>query len=459
MPQVKFLKGRKKNLAAVPLDNGSIYFTSDERRLYVDTPTARLPVTGDIVAGKIFYALLPKSGWNIETKEQVIEVYLEDLSDTIADSALSNILTEETILFIGKAIYSDGQITDDLSNIICQSSNSTSITFKYIGDNLQDLLDKDIHVQIYSPNPKVTYQGESVDAPCSVYSLRETLDSFLWEYDEEKNQFIYNLPIEDINLTSSPYIVSSADNSLENTSEYARLSMSELWDDSEQTSYLIFTSNTRPSFNITIDITMFIASEQEWDILTLSGSTIGKENQTITITSQKLAKIPGDEQREFLVYCLENPEEFALISDIKYNDNDDDDYGTYTIYFNEPTTLKLNIKIMVQQLNNIANIYKNQVLTGGENKTGSKGWLYSKNFQGETFLEDKNYYIQSLPAASTSFRLKGKHPPLIYPSTTKAKDLTNFNKIIETKVYQGKILFYTEKLIEDDLLVTIIDFI
>lgn len=69
MPQVKFLKGRKKNLATVPLDNGAIYFTSDERRLYVDTPTARLPVTGDTIAGKIFYALLPKSGWKTETKE------------------------------------------------------------------------------------------------------------------------------------------------------------------------------------------------------------------------------------------------------------------------------------------------------------------------------------------------------------------------------------------------------
>ena len=79
MPQVKFLKGRKKNLANVPLDNGAIYFTSDERRLYVDTPTARLPVTGDIVAGKIFYALLPKSEWNTETKEQVIE-YIQNIN-------------------------------------------------------------------------------------------------------------------------------------------------------------------------------------------------------------------------------------------------------------------------------------------------------------------------------------------------------------------------------------------
>lgn len=455
MPQVKFLKGRKKNLAAVPLDNGSIYFTSDERRLYVDTPTARLPVTGDIVAGKIFYALLPKSGWNTETKEQVIEYYLDDLEDTTADSALSNILTEDTILFIGKAVYSDGEVTDALSNIICQSSNANSIIFKYLGDNLQeDLLDKDVHVQIYSPNPKVTYSGGAVSAPCSVYSLRETLDSFLWEYDEEKNQFIYNLPIEDINLTSSPYIVSSADNSLENTSEYARLSMSELWDDSEQTSYLIFTSNTRPSFNITIDITMFIASSLEWNILTLSGSTTTEGGYaTIKIENQELADISEGEQRELLVYCLENPDEFEQITDIKYND------GTYTIYFNKTTTLENNIKIMVQQLNNIANIYKAQVLTGGENKTGSKGWLYSKNFQGETFLEDKNYYIQSLPAASANFRLKGKHPPLIYPSTTNAKDLANFNKIIETKVYQGKILFYTEKLITDNLPVTIIDFI
>ena len=456
MPQVKFLKGRKKNLANVPLDNGAIYFTSDERRLYVDTPTARLPVTGDIVAGKIFYALLPKSGWNTETKEQVIKYYLDNLEDTTADSALSNILTTDTILFIGKAVYSDGEVTDALSNIICQSSNANSITFKYLGDNLQDLLDKDVHVQIYSPNPKVTYSSGAVSAPCSVYSLRETLDSFLWEYDSENSQFIYNLPIEDINLTSSPYIISSADNSLENISEYAGLTMDEEWDENEQISYLIFKSASRPSFNITIDITIFIASKEEWNILTLSKNTsTTPENgyPTMKITNQELANIPEGEQREFLVYCLDNPEEFAQISDIKY------DNGTYTISFNKSITLKADIKIMVQQLNNIANIYKNQILTGGENKTGSKGWLYSKNFQGETFLEDKNYYIQSLPAVSTSFRLKGKHPPLIYPSNTTSKNLANFNKIVETKIYQGKILFYTEKLITDDLAVTIVDFI
>lgn len=453
MPQVKFLKGRKKNLASVPLDNGAIYFTSDERRLYVDTPTARLPVTGDIVAGKIFYALLPKTGW-IE-KKQVIETYLDDLENTTANSALSNILTEETILFIGKAVYSDGEVTDALSNIICQSSNANSITFKYLGDDLGALSDKDVHVQIYSPNPKVTYSGGAVSAPCSVYSLRETLDSFLWEYDSKNNQFIYKLPIEDINLDSSPYIVSSADNSLENTSEYTGLTMDEEWNENEQTSYLIFKRAARPSFNITIDITIFIASEEEWDILTLSGDTTDTENgfPVMQIASQKLANIPNGEERELLVYCLDNFDEFSQISDIKYEN------GTYTIYFNQSTTLKAQITIMVQQLNNIANIYKNQILIGGENKTGSKGWLYSKNFQGETFLEDKNYYIQSLPAASGSFRLKGKHPPLIYPSNTTSKNLANFNKIVETKIYQGKILFYTEELITDDLAVTIVDFI
>ena len=347
MPQVKFLKGRKKNLANVPLDNGAIYFTSDERRLYVDTPTARLPVTGDVVAGKIFYALLSKTEWNTETKEQVITTYLDDLEDTTADSNLSNILTEETILFIGKAVYSDGEVTDALSNIICKSSSANSITFKYLGDDLtNELLNKNIHVQIYSPNPKVTYSGGAVSAPCSVYSLRETLDSFLWEYDNENSQFIYRLPIEDINLASSPYIVSSADNSLENTSEYAGLTMDEEWDENEQTSYLIFKSASRPSFNITIDITIFIASEQEWDILTLSGST-EIEYPIMKITNKELTGIPKGEQREFLVYCLDNPEEFAQISDIQYRD------GTYIIYFNQFTTLKSDITIMVQQLNNI----------------------------------------------------------------------------------------------------------
>ena len=46
----------------------------------------------------------------------------------------------------------------------------------------------------------------------------------------------------------------------------------------------------------TIDITIFIASELEWDILTLSGSTTTIDDYpTMKITNQELADIPEDE--------------------------------------------------------------------------------------------------------------------------------------------------------------------
>jgi hypothetical protein len=75
MAQVKFLKGKSQNLSKLPLDHGSVYFTTDDRKLYIDTAVARLPVAGD--SGRIFYIkidgkdLVSQEGWpkNIKTTE------------------------------------------------------------------------------------------------------------------------------------------------------------------------------------------------------------------------------------------------------------------------------------------------------------------------------------------------------------------------------------------------------
>lgn len=58
MNQVKFLKGKRSSLYTQPLAPGSIYFTEDERRLYIDTETNRIPIAGDSVSGKVFWVRL-----------------------------------------------------------------------------------------------------------------------------------------------------------------------------------------------------------------------------------------------------------------------------------------------------------------------------------------------------------------------------------------------------------------
>jgi hypothetical protein len=69
MSQIKFLKGKSTRLKDQTLDNGTIYFTPDTRRLYVDTAFARVPVAGDDMLGKIFYIYLPggSDNWKDES--------------------------------------------------------------------------------------------------------------------------------------------------------------------------------------------------------------------------------------------------------------------------------------------------------------------------------------------------------------------------------------------------------
>lgn len=61
MSQVKFLRGKTDNLKNVSLENGSIYFTTDERKLYIDTAGARLPITTQTVIE--FNVELKDSDW------------------------------------------------------------------------------------------------------------------------------------------------------------------------------------------------------------------------------------------------------------------------------------------------------------------------------------------------------------------------------------------------------------
>jgi len=61
MSQVQFFLGTYDKLQKTRLQDGSIYFVPSQRRLYIDTATRRIPVTGS--AGITFYVQLPASSW------------------------------------------------------------------------------------------------------------------------------------------------------------------------------------------------------------------------------------------------------------------------------------------------------------------------------------------------------------------------------------------------------------
>jgi len=61
MAQVQFFQGTYDKLLNTRLREGAIYFIPQQRRLYIDTATRRVPVVGS--AGLSLYIQLPANGW------------------------------------------------------------------------------------------------------------------------------------------------------------------------------------------------------------------------------------------------------------------------------------------------------------------------------------------------------------------------------------------------------------
>ena len=58
MHQIQFFKGQKNKLNTTFLNNGSIYFIPEEKRLYIDTANKRIPITSGV---EFYLHFLPNS--------------------------------------------------------------------------------------------------------------------------------------------------------------------------------------------------------------------------------------------------------------------------------------------------------------------------------------------------------------------------------------------------------------
>lgn len=257
MPQVQFLKGKSANLRKVPLSDGTIYFTEDTRRLYIDTATQRLPVAGDQVCGKIFWVrLLPN--WDETTLEQTVSKYYEAKNDT-QSYQISDILSDDSIIFIGKANYGTPDEDAVYPAIISTESTNAAITFKLIYAKIEGILqdpdyqipEEPIWVQIYCPNPKAS-AFEPITAFKTVYTARLFLDAEAWEHLDD-DCYYQEIVIENLDFSKMPYLITLSDDSLENRSEYPNLEI----DDS--TAILKIYSTADIDFNINVDLCLFMA--------------------------------------------------------------------------------------------------------------------------------------------------------------------------------------------------------
>ena len=257
MPQIQFLKGKSANLRKVPLSDGTIYFTEDTRRLYIDTATQRLPVAGDQVCGKIFWVqLLPD--WDETTLEQTVSKYYENKNST-QSYQISDILSDDSIIFIGKANYGTPDEDAVYPAIISIDSTNATITFKLIYAKIEGALqdpnyqipEEPIWVQIYCPNPRAS-AFEPITAFKTVYTARLFLDAEAWEHLDD-NRYYQEIVIENLDFSKMPYLITLSDDSLENRSEYPNLEI----DDS--TAILKIYSTADTDFNINVDLCLFMA--------------------------------------------------------------------------------------------------------------------------------------------------------------------------------------------------------
>ena len=119
MPQVKFLKGRSNNLANIPLDNGAIYFTTDEQKLYIDTHVNRLPVIGNTF--RFFYLRADAANWQTGDGNPTMTIrnYYDSKSDDTS-YPVSDILSSESVLFVGDKYDTNGNTLNPNNVVMCK---------------------------------------------------------------------------------------------------------------------------------------------------------------------------------------------------------------------------------------------------------------------------------------------------------------------------------------------------
>ena len=508
MSQVQFLRGKnEETLGRVPLTPGAIFFTEETNHLYIDTDTARLPVKSDFISGRIFWVKLLATNWSPDYKQTVDIYYDKSNSEGAEDKKISNILTEDSILFLGKSTYGEGNDDGTMPAIVAESSDTVSITFKLLdignrdenGNIKIEIPDQDIWIQLYCPNPNP--QSENyvpADVFRTAFTTRVRIVGGAWESRDGK--FEQTISIPNIDFTTQPFFVSFSDDSLEHSAEFQIMQMEVVGGN------IKFLSKTNIDFNISVDICIILAPgrdvnitvtdltspdnpDREWVSLKVTtDSNVKNEDDSFNIVNgASLSNVAGEE-RELLVFCTNNSEldsdkesrnDFAKIVGINYETGNDKE-ATYKCILANGETITKGFNCVIIQLNNIANI-NTGTLKGDavedmpeEDKKGKyvNGWqqVTSKlNYTGEMpraaqIDTGAQFRYQYWPTATEdSDLLIGKHMPLVMPIDD--TDIDRFGKICETKIYSNRIQFvikeedYQKYFKGKDLEIKVIDFI
>lgn len=502
MSQVQFLRGKnEETLGRVPLTPGAIFFTEETNHLYIDTDTARLPVKSDFICGRVFWVKLLATNWSPDYKQTVDIYYDKSNSEGTEDKKISNILTEDSILFLGKSTYGDANDDGTMPAIVAESSDTISITFKLLdignrdenGNIKIEVPDQDIWIQLYCPNPNP--QSENyvpADVFRTAFTTRVRIIGNSWEARDGK--FVQTISIPNIDFATQPFFVNLSDDSLENRIQFQLMQMEVV------NGNIKFSSNKKIEFDIEVDICIILAlgGKANFTITDLNGpdnpdrewvSLSVPKGYTVINDGASLSNVAGEE-RELLVFCTNNSEsdldkksrnDFAKITGINYTTSSaDSNKGSYEFILAENEKITNGFNCVIIQLNNIANINIGTLKGDAvedmpeEDKKGKyvNGWqqVTSKlNYTGEMpraaqVDRGAQYRYQYWPTATEdSDLLIGKHMPLVMPIDD--TDIDRFGKICETKIYSNRIQFvikeedYQKYFKGKDLKIKVIDFI
>lgn len=510
MSQVQFLRGKnEETLGRVPLTPGAIFFTEETNHLYIDTDTARLPVKSDFICGRVFWVKLSggegwvefpaaEEGQSADYKQTVYTYYDKSNSEGIEGKNISNVLTDDSILFIGKSTYGEANADGTIPAIVAESSTTDSITFRLLNigsrdenNNIQiDIPDQDIWIQLYCPNPNP--QSENyvpADVLRTAFTTRVRIVGGSWEKRNEK-LFEQTISIPNIDFTTQPFFVNLSDDSLENRAEFQLMKM-EVVDGK-----IKFSSENYIAFNIEVDICIILAlgGNANFTITDLNGpdnpdrewiSLAVTNTSNVISDAASLSNVAPGEERELLVFCTNDSEanknDFAKIESINYEtSSQNSEKGTYTFVLADGETIENGFDCVIIQLNNIANI-NTGTLKGDAVEDMPEEEKPEKYINGWQQVTSKLNYTGEMPRAAqvdtgAKFRyqywptaiedsdlLIGKHMPIVMPIHD--TDIDRFDKICETKIYSNRIQFVVKE--EDyqkyfkgkDLEIKVIDFI
>lgn len=462
MSQVKFLRGKTDNLKNVSLENGSIYFTTDERKLYIDTAGARLPITTQTVIE--FNVELKDSGWifsevpNLRNEFTVTQIITKCTLNG-KEVLLSEILNENSIVHMNNSLKD--------SAIIISEVSGDKITFQLLGTKVAGFFTEITNknsvnlpsgtIALYTPNPKATYnnQFEAFKTAAVVEIITNTQE---WFKSEET--YIKTIYVEDIDLSNIPVMI---DTSYYNATSKGREIINSInileinYDEDLKVSEIILSSPidlTDTNINLEFNIIAIIAENENnngvWTKVVIKQGAEINNNQVIGTVAEDNLSLINENLNNVLIYSNNSSSEYLRIKGLSENTLTN---FYFDVYPGGADTIQEDISLYVIQLDSIAqtldivldkNNWESELTEDGEIK------YYTNTYELVKVDEDNNI-INNQP-------LYNKRPPLIMVENNQKI----FNQIKEIKTYQTKIVFYLlpnvsiEEL--EDLKLTIIDF-